>query len=62
MAVSLLLPVVRTIHPNLLDMVMRIVPRMRAWRFSSASPGSSPANGSASMSRNASCAGSIGIV
>ena len=41
---------------------MRIVPRMRAWRFSSASPGSVPTNGSASMSRNAVCADSMGIV
>ncbi len=35
---------------------------MRACRFSSASPGSAPPNGAASMSRNASWAGSIGTV
>ena len=62
MAISLLLPVVSTSQPNLFDIVIRIVPRMRAWRFSSARPGSVPANGSASMSRNAEWAGSIGTV
>src|SRR4029450_2162935 len=41
---------------------MSTVPRIRAWRFSSARPGSVAANGSASMSRNAACAGSIGTV
>ena len=39
MAISLLLPVVSTSQPNLFDIVMRIVPRMRACRFSSARPG-----------------------
>ena len=62
MAISLLLPVVSTSQPNLFDSVIRIVPRIRAWRFSSARPGSGPANGSASMSRNAAWAASIGTV
>ena len=35
---------------------------MRAWRFSSASPGSVPANVGSSRSGNASCASSIGTV
>ena len=39
MAISLLLPVVSTSQPNLFDIVMRMVPRMRACRFSSARPG-----------------------
>ena len=62
MAISLLLPVVSTIQSNLFDIVMRIVPRTRACRFSSASPGSVPANVSASMDVNASWAGSIEMV
>ena len=39
MAISLLLPVVSTSQPNLFEIAMRSVPRMRAWRFSSARPG-----------------------
>ena len=62
MAISLLLPVVSTSQPNLFDIAIRMVPRTRAWRFSSARPGSSPANGSASMPRNAECASSMGTV
>ena len=44
------------------DIVIRIVPRIRACRFSSARPGSVPANVGASMSRNAVWAASIGTV
>lgn len=33
---SLLLPVERTNHPRALEMPMRILPLMRAWRFSRA--------------------------
>ncbi len=62
MAISLLLPVVSTSEPNLFDIAIRIVPRIRACRFSSASPGSVPANVGASMSRNAAWAPSIGTV
>ena len=62
MAISLLLPVVSTNAPNLFEIVMRMVPRMRAWRFSSANPGSVPRNGSSSSWRNASWGPSIGTV
>ena len=62
MAISLLLPVVSTSQPNLFDIVMRMVPRTRACRFSSARPGGRSANGSASIPRNAPWASSIGMV
>ena len=62
MAVSLLLPVVSTSAPSLFDSVMRIVPRIRACRFSSASPGGPVASGSVSISRKAAWAGSMGTV
>src|SRR5438270_3731101 len=52
-AISLLFPVVNTRWPNLFDSAINIVPRIRAWRFSSANPGFVPANVSASVSRNA---------
>ena len=43
MAISLLLPVVSTIHPLALDTPMSSTPRRRDWRFSSVSPeGSRP--------------------
>ncbi len=53
---------VSTSAPNLFDIVIRIVPRIRACRFSSARPGSVPANVGASRSRKAEWASSIGTV
>ena len=60
MAISLLLPVVKTIQPNLLEMVIKMFPRILAWTFSSATLGLAPRNRSSSMSLNARCAGSMG--
>jgi hypothetical protein len=40
---------------------MSVTPRARDWMFSSATPGSVPANASASISSNASTAGLMGI-
>ena len=60
MAISLLLPVVRTIHPNLLEMVISTLPRMRACTFSSATLGVVPSKYGSSMSVKARCAGSMG--
>jgi hypothetical protein len=55
-----LLPHDNTIQPNLLDMVITTLPRMRACKFSSARSGARPANNGPSMCSNAACAGSIG--
>ncbi len=41
---------------------MTILPRMRDWMFSSAVPGSVPANASSSTSRYAACVGSMGMI
>ena len=51
-AISDLLPVATTMPPNLFDNAIRMAPRIRAWRFSSATFGSVSANGVASASRN----------
>ena len=50
MAISLLLPVVSVSHPNLLEMDMIMLPRMRAWTFSSAMLGSAPLKYGSNMS------------
>ena len=60
-AISLLLPVVSTSQPNLLDSAISVVPRTRACRFSSARSGSRPSKLSDSMSRSAVNAGSMGM-
>ena len=44
MAISLLLPVVSTSQPNLFEIAIRMLPRMRAWTFSSATFGCVPSN------------------
>jgi hypothetical protein len=49
-AISLLLPVVSTIAPVLLDSAISSMPRMRDWRFSSVVSSGRPANWGASMS------------
>jgi hypothetical protein len=54
--------VVRTRLPVLLDRLMSRVPRTLAWRFSSARPGSVPANGSLSTPSSASVGSAIGRV
>ena len=60
MAISLLLPVVSTIHPLAFDTPMSSTPRRRDCRFSSVRPeGSRPSTG-ASMEAKATCASSIG--
>ncbi len=61
-AISLLLPVVSTIQPNLFEIVISTLPRIRACTFSSASPSAVPSNIGASISSKAACAGSIGTV
>ena len=53
---------VSTIQPNLFEIVINTLPRMRACTFSSARPGSVPSNIDASIASNAACAGSIGTV
>jgi hypothetical protein len=61
-AISLLLPVVSTIHPLALERAMSRTPRMRDWRFSSVSPaGSSPSSGER-LAAKARCSGSMGRV
>ena len=63
MAISLLLPVVSTIQPNLLESAMSTLPRMRAWRFSSAMSGSAPSNSRREhLVERRRAHGSIGIV
>ena len=52
-------PVVSTISPNLLDRAMRIVPRMRAWRFSSVVSAARPSNGPSRVRPNAANASPI---
>jgi hypothetical protein len=47
-AISLLLPVVSTMLPNLLDSAISSTPRMRAWMFSSVVSSGLPLNSSAS--------------
>ena len=62
MAISLLLPVVSTIHPRAFDRAMRSTPRIRDWRFSSVSPvGTPPRSGPRSWAK-AVWAGSMGTV
>ncbi len=61
MAISLLLPVVTTMEPDLFDSAMSSVPRMRDCRFSSVLSSASPSNGAASWRRKASKSGVIGI-
>ena len=63
MAISLLLPVVSTIQPNLFEMRHEdraADARLEVLLGEARAP--CPANGSASISRNAACAGSIGTV
>jgi hypothetical protein len=54
--------VVSTRLPNLLERLISRVPRALAWTFSSAMPGSVPANGSFSADRNPSTGSAIGRV
>ncbi|CAB4852915.1 unannotated protein [freshwater metagenome] len=61
-AISLLLPVVSTIQPNLLESAISVVPRMRLCRFSSVRSGALSANASAVISRYALNAGSMATV
>ena len=61
MAISLLLPVVTTIEPNLLDIAMSSVPRMRDCRFSSVVSSARPSKLGASCAPNASNIGLIAI-
>ena len=61
-AISLLLPVVSTIQPNLFDSAINVVPRTRLCKFSSVRSGSRSTNDGASMSRYALNAGSMATV
>ncbi|MNS88239.1 hypothetical protein D3C71_2047730 [compost metagenome] len=61
MAISLLLPVVRTMEPNLLDSAISKVPRMRACRFSSVVSSGRPAKSCASAALKLSNIGAIEI-
>jgi hypothetical protein len=60
-AISLLLPVVSTMLPNLLDSAISSTPRMRAWMFSSVVSCGRPANSCASACRKDSNIGLIEI-
>ena len=60
MAISLLLPVVNTIQPNLLEIVIRTLPRILACTFSSATLGWVFRKVDFSISAKAVCAGSMG--
>jgi hypothetical protein len=60
-AISLLLPVVSTMEPNLLDSAISSVPRMRACRFSSVVSSARPANCGASAALKASNCGAMAI-
>ncbi|MNY76549.1 hypothetical protein D3C86_2161670 [compost metagenome] len=57
-----MLPVVTTIEPNLLEIAIRIVPRVRLCRFSSVMPWSVPSNMSDSDARNPSTGSEIGTI
>ena len=61
MASSLLFPVVSTSHPNLLDIAMRMLPLMRACRFSSATLGWVSSNTPSRVLSKAEKGSSIGI-
>jgi hypothetical protein len=60
-AISLLLPVVSTMEPNLLDRAMRNTPRIRAWMFSSVVSSGRPLNSWASDDLKASNSGTMEI-
>ncbi|MNT14096.1 hypothetical protein D3C72_1490880 [compost metagenome] len=57
-----MLPVVTTIEPNLFEMAIRIVPRVRLCRFSSVMPSSVPSKRSDSAERNPSTGSTIGTI
>ena len=61
-AVSLLLPVVKTIQPNLLDSAISVVPRTRLCRFSSVKSADRFSKLGSSISKYELNAGSIEIV
>src|SRR5665213_3647036 len=61
-AISLLFPVVSTIHPWAFDSAMSSTPRMRLWRFSSVSPSGAPPTRGVSVSARARWAANLGIV
>ncbi|MCY1313990.1 hypothetical protein D9M70_645690 [compost metagenome] len=57
-----MLPVVTTIEPNLLEIAIRMVPRVRLCRFSSVMPDSVPSNMSESALKNPSTGSEIGTI
>jgi hypothetical protein len=61
-AISLLLPVVRTIQPLALDRAMSNIPRMRDCRFSSVRPAVSPPSRGARVADRARWASSMARV
>ena len=62
MAISLLFPVVSTIHPLALETAISSTPRRRDCRFSSVSPNGSRPSSGASMDENATWASSMATV